>query len=209
MGHRRQMTTIDYYFSTISPFVYLARTRLEAIAARQGAKVVYKPLDVVALAPLTGGQRLAERHASRKAYRLQELRRHAAKQGMAINLQPAFFPTNAAPSSYAIIAAARAVEQGKASGDIGALVHGFCRAVWQEERNIAEDEVVRAVLSAHGFDPALADSGLLLGAETYAANLDEAVARGVFGTPFYIVTEERFWGQDRLEDLDLYLAGKL
>ena len=39
--------------------------------------------------------------------------------------------------------------------------------------------------------------------------VEEAVARGVFGVPFYIVGDERFWGQDRLEDLDLHLSGKL
>ena len=48
-----------------------------------------------------------------------------------------------------------------------------------------------------------------MAAETYAANLEEAVSRGVFGVPFFITGEERFWGQDRLEDLDLHLAGKL
>ncbi len=61
-----------------------------------------------------------------------------------------------------------------------------------------------------GFDPALADSGLLAGAETYARNLEEAVEAGAFGAPFYVVDDgARFWGQDRLEDLDLHLAGKL
>jgi 2-hydroxychromene-2-carboxylate isomerase len=39
--------------------------------------------------------------------------------------------------------------------------------------------------------------------------LEDAVEAGVFGAPFYIVEGERFWGQDRLDDLDLYLQGKL
>jgi 2-hydroxychromene-2-carboxylate isomerase len=70
--------------------------------------------------------------------------------------------------------------------------------------------VVRECLQKAGFDPALADKGLLSGAETYAANLEEAVNRGVFGAPFYVVDSgQLFWGQDRLEDLDLHLAGKL
>ncbi|MFP4327004.1 MAG: DsbA family protein, partial [Paracoccaceae bacterium] len=95
-------------------------------------------------------------------------------------------------------------------GDMGALVHGLLRACWAEERDIAEDAVIRDCLSDAGFDPGLADRGLLSGAETYAATLEDAVAKGVFGSPFYITdTDERFWGQDRLEDLDLHLAGKL
>jgi 2-hydroxychromene-2-carboxylate isomerase len=88
------------------------------------------------------------------------------------------------------------------------LAHGFLRACWAEEKDIADDTVVRACLEAAGFDPDLANSGLLEGAETYAANLEEAVSRGVFGSPFYITGEDhRFWGQDRLEDLDAHLAG--
>lgn len=197
------MTQIDYFFATMSPYCYLAGTRLEEIAARHGATVNYKPIAILALLPRTGGQVLAERHESRKAYRLQELRRQAAKWGMPLNLKPAFFPANPAPSCYAIIAAAAT------GGDVGALVHGFCRAVWAEDRDISDDAVVRDILSAHGFDPKLADSGMLSGAETYAANLEEAVTRGVFGTPTYLVGEEMFWGQDRLEDLDLHLAGKI
>jgi len=60
------------------------------------------------------------------------------------------------------------------------------------------------------FDPALADKGLLQGADTYARNLEEAVEKGVFGAPFYILDDaHKFWGQDRLEDLDLVMAGKL
>ena len=204
------MAQIDYFFSTISPFTYLSGTRLEAIAARHGMAVAYKPLDVLGLLDRTGGTRLPDRHHSRKDYRLQELRRQAKKIGMPINLQPAFFPANPAPSSYAIIAAQAAVEAGKAGGDLGALAHAFTRACWAEERDISDDGVVRAVLEENGFDPGLADRGLLLGAETYAKNLDEAVNRGVFGVPFYITGgDERFWGQDRLEDLDAHLAGRL
>lgn len=195
---------IDYFFATISPFVYLAGTRMEAIAARHGATVVYKPLDGPALFPRTGGQVLAERHPSRKAYRLQELRRQSKKLGMTLNLQPAFFPVNPAPSSYAVISAAKA-----GGGDLGGLVHGFTRAVWAENRNIADGEVVQDILGAHGYDPALADRGMLASAETYVANLEEAVSRGVFGLPSYLVGDEVFWGQDRLDDLDLYLSGKL
>ena len=197
------MAQIDYFFATMSPYCYLAGTRLEEIAARHGAKIVYKPIAILALLPRTGGQVLADRHESRRAYRLQELRRQAAKLGMPLNLKPAFFPANPAPSCYAIIAAAAT------GAEVGPLVHAFCRAVWAEDRDIADDAVVKDILIANGFDAKLADSGMLAGAETYAANLEEAVARGVFGVPSYLVGDEAFWGQDRLEDLDLFLAGKL
>lgn len=198
------MAHIDYYFATISPFTYIAGTRLEEIAAKHGASLRYKPLDVVALFGRTGGLPPKQRHESRQAYRLQEMRRQAAKAGVPINLAPMFWPTNPAPSSYAIIAA-----QNAGGGDLGALVHGLTRACWAEDKNIAEDDVIREALVAAGFDAGLADSGLLAGAEAYAANLEEAASRGVFGAPFYLVGDEHFWGQDRLDDLDLHLAGRL
>lgn len=199
------MAHIDYFFATISPFTYLAGTRLEEIAARHGATITYKPLDIMALFARTGGTHPKDRHPNRMAYRAQELDRAARKLGMPINLQPAFFPTNMAPSSYALIAA-----QDAGGGDVGALAHSLLRACWAEERDIAQDEVIRDCLSAAGFEPSLADSGLLAGAETYAANLEEAVERGAFGSPFYITDDDaRFWGQVSLEDLDLHLAGKL
>lgn len=198
------MLQIDYFFSTLSPYTYLAGTRLEDIAARHGATVAYRPFDIGALFARTGGTPLPQRHDSRKAYRLQELRRQSVKTGLPLNPQPMFWPVNAAPSSYAIIAAARSGQ-----GDVGALTHAFLRACWAENRNIAEDDVIRDILAANGFAPDIADRGMLMAAETYAQNLEEAVARGVFGSPFYIVGDERFWGQDRLEDLDLHLSGKL
>ena len=76
--------------------------------------------------------------------------------------------------------------------------------VEQVARNVRENA------SDAGFDPDLANSGLLSGAMTYEANAEEAVQVGAFGAPFYLVDgKEGFWGQDRLEMLDRYLSGKL
>ncbi len=202
------MARIDYYFTVLSPYVYLAGTRPAEIAARHGAELRYLPLDANALFARTGGLALKDRHESRRAYRLQELRRQSKKAGLVLNTAPARWPTNPAPASYALIGAQAAKDKG-AGGDLAVLLHGFGRAAWAEDRDIAEDEVIRDCLSAAGFDPGLADSSLLIGAETYAANLEEAATRGVFGAPFFVVGDEMFWGQDRLDDLDLHLAGRL
>lgn len=198
------MAHIDYYFSTISPFTYFAGSRLEETAAKHGATVTYKPIDIIGLFGRTGGTPPGQRHPNRQAYRLQELARASAKSGLPYNEKPAHFPTNAAPSSYAVIAA-----QAAGGGDLAKLCQSLLSAVWAEEQDIAEDNVIKTCLDAAGFDPALADSGLLAGAETYTANLEEAVERGVFGAPFYLVDSgQMFWGHDRLEDLDAHLAGK-
>jgi len=196
------MAHIDYYFATLSPYTYLAGRRLERIAEGRGATLTYKPLDIVALFARTGGTPPRDRHPSRQEYRAQELTRQARKQGLPLNLRPAHWPTNGAPAAYAVIAA-----QNAGGGDLGLLVHAITRSVWADDLDIAEDDVIRACLTEAGFDPGLADRGLLQGAETYGANLEQAVEHGVFGAPFYVVDDgQRFWGQDRLDDLDTHLA---
>jgi 2-hydroxychromene-2-carboxylate isomerase len=198
------MPHIDYYFTTLSPWSYLAGQRMEDIARRHGASVTYKPVDIGQVFARTGGTLPKDRHPSRMAYRAQELPRWAAHLGMPFNLHPAHWPTNGAPAAYAIIAA-----QAAGGGDLAGLVHAITRAVWAEDKNIAEDAVIREALSANGFDPSLADKGLFTGAETYARNTEDAVAAGAFGSPFYITDDgEKFWGQDRLDFLDRHLAAR-
>jgi 2-hydroxychromene-2-carboxylate isomerase len=199
------MPHIDYYFATISPFTYLVGTRLAEIAAKHGATMTYKPLDIMGLFGRTGGTPPKDRHINRQEYRLQDMRRRAARLDMPLNLKPAHWPTNMAPSGYAIIAAQKA-----GGGDLGKLVAELTKACWAGEKDIAQDDVIRACLEEAGFDGDLVDKGMLASAEEYAHNLEDAVNAGAFGAPFFIVDSgERFWGEDRLDDLDAHLAGKL
>lgn len=198
------MAQIDYYFTVLSPWAYLAGLRLEQIAKQHGAQITYKPIDIGQVFARTGGTLPKDRHPSRMEYRAQELPRWARRLDLPLNLKPAHWPTNAAPASYAIIAAQRA-----GSGDAGALVHDVLRAVWAEDRDIAQDDVIRDLLARNGFDAKLADTGLLAGAETYARNTEDAVTAGAFGSPFYITDDgAKFWGQDRLDFLAEHLANR-
>ena len=197
------MPHIDYYFATISPFTYLAGPEFEAVVAKHGATVTYKPLDIMGLFGRTGGVAPKDRHPNRQEYRLQDMRRRAIVTGLPFNQAPAHFPANMAPSSYAVIAAQNA------GGNVGALVQALTRSCWADDKDVSDEAVIRACLEETGFDPDLASSGMLEGAETYAANLEEAISKGVFGAPFFISeSDERFWGQDRIDDLDRHLSGE-
>jgi 2-hydroxychromene-2-carboxylate isomerase len=198
------MPHIDYYFATISPFTYLTGTRPAEIAKKHGATITYKPLDIMGLFARTGGVPPKDRHPNRQDYRLQDMARRSKRIGMPLNLKPMFWPTNPAPSGYAIIAAQNT------GGDVAALVHDFGAACWAQERDISQDDVIRDILERNGFDPALADKDMLTSAETFGKNLEDAVSAGAFGAPFFITdTDQRFWGEDRLDDLDAYLGGTL
>lgn len=194
------MAHIDYYMFTLSPFTYLAGDKLEKIAAKHGATITYKPFNLINVFDRTGGQKPADRHISRQLYREQELPRVAKHNGMDITPKPAFWPTNPAPSSYAIIAAQ------EAGGDVGGLCQTILRACWLEEKDIADEAFLKEALVAHGFDASLTESGMLLGAESFHRNTEQAVLANVFGAPSYVVGDQVFFGQDRLEHLDAYLA---
>ncbi len=195
------MPHIDYYLTPASPWVHMSGDRPARIAAAAGLELRYLPVDPAALFQRTGGLVLSQRHESRRDYRMQELRRWAAHHGLPMVLKPRHFPPNPAPASYALIAA-----QAAGGGDMAVLLQGLTRACWEEERDIAEDAVIRDCLSAAGFDPGLVHSGMLVGAETYGRNLAQAVAEGVFGFPFFVVEDEKFWGQDRLDMLAAHLG---
>lgn len=198
------MPHIDYYFAPLSPFTYLCGTRPGAIAAKHGATIAYKPLDIMQLFARTGGVPPKDRHPNRQVYRLQDMQRRAALLGMPINVKPAHWPTNGAPASYAIIAAQAA------GGDVAKLIACITRSCWADEKDIADDDVIRACLVEAGFDAGVADQGLLTSADTFAANLEEAIAKGAFGAPFFISDKDaRFWGEDRLADLEAHLSGQI
>ena len=195
------MAHIDYYMFTLSPFTYLAGDGLEKIVAKHGTTINYKPFHLMQVFERTGGTAPKDRHISRQEYRAQELPRIAKHNGMEITPKPAFWPTNPAPSCYAIIAA-----QAAGGGDVGGLCQSILRACWVEDKDIADDAVVKAALVANGFDASLTESGMLQGAEEFARNTEHAVMANVFGAPTYVVGDQVFFGQDRLAYLDAYLT---
>ena len=105
-----------------------------------------------------------------------------------------------APSCYAIIAA-----QQSGGGNIGGLCQSILKSCWLDNKDISDDNVIKDALILNGFDPSLTDSGLLEGAETFSRNTEDAINANVFGSPSYVVNDQVFFGQDRLDYLEKYL----
>ena len=197
------MAHIDYYFTVLSPFAYLCGDRMEQVATKHGATVAYKPVDIMQLFSEMGGTPPAQRHESRKEYRMHDLRHVSALSGMPINLTPAHWPVDQKPASARIVAASMA------GADAGALTRAIMRAVWAEERDISDAATLDAIVSETGIDPATLTPHLPEAQAAFDPMTAEAMKNGVFGAPFYIADGERFWGQDRIVHLDAHLAGKL
>ena len=195
--------SVDYFFTPVSPFTYMGHDRFVAIAARHGASINVKPVDLGKVFAVSGGLPLKQRAAQRQAYRLFELKRWSRLLGLPLNLQPKFFPVPADLASKWILAA---LEQGPDAGL--KLAGAFMRAVWAEDRNVSDADTLASIAREQGFDAAaLADRA---GAEAigsrYATLTQEAIDRQVFGAPTFIYRDEPFWGQDRLDFLDRSLA---
>jgi 2-hydroxychromene-2-carboxylate isomerase len=89
-------------------------------------------------------------------------------------------------------------------GDPDRFLRAAFEAIWEEERNLGDADVIAALLAECGFDaPQILDEAAGPSTESvYLLNLENALAADVFGAPSYVLAGEVFWGQDRLELLD-------
>ena len=199
--------TIEYYFALASPWSYLGNDRLREIAADRDAVVDPVIVDYDRMFAAAGTVPLPERPRLRKAYRLVELRRWSAWRGVPLVPEPQHYRGEVEEPDERL--GALMVTAAKAAGeDSFALAHAISRALWAEERFPFARAELLSIASENGFD----GSSLLAAADRpetarlYESQTDQAIARGVFGMPFYIYRDEPFWGQDRLEMLEAALA---
>ncbi len=187
--------TVDYFLSTSSPWTYLGSKLFTDMTNRVGATVNVYPVNFGEIFPVSGGLPLPKRAPQRQAYRLMELARWKRRRGSSMQIQPANFPSTAPVSSYAIIAAR------EAGMDVLTLSNAILAALWEDDRNIDDPDVVAGICDANGLDAdrtmAAAETSAI--AKRFEDDTRMAIDRGVFGAPTYLIDEELFWGQDRLD----------
>jgi carboxymethylenebutenolidase len=195
---------IDYYVSLNSPWTHLGAARIEAMAMGNNATMRIYPVDLGAVFAKSGGLPLPQRSPQRQAYRLQELARWRDHLGIPIHTQPKFFPANEQLTSGCVIAVRETI------GDQPAikLAHRILKALWQEEKNPADATTLAALITDTGLD---ADQITRLGGDPKwtdrrLADTQAALDRNIFGAPSYVIGDEIFWGQDRLEFVQRRLA---
>lgn len=196
------MTNIDYYFFSISPFTYLGHKAIVDVAAKHGATLNIKPSNLMAIWEVSGAVPPPQRPPVRQRHRLLEIVRSADIRGLPINKSPAHFPVDASLADNSIIAL---LEMGENPVDYMGDVFA---AVWVNEQNIADEEVLSSLLKKRGFD---AEAVLAMAkteeiAAIRARNAQDAVDADAVGVPAYVVNGEVFWGQDRIEHIDHMLT---
>ena len=155
------------------------------------------PIELGEVFVATGGRPFAERPPARRSYRQLELARWSKRLDVPLILEPRFYPVDRLPASCLLIAARRI------GADALELSHAVLRAIWQEERNIADWKTLALLAHDLGFNGgelvALAQEKTIL--NEYRCNTERAIEAQVFGAPTFVVDGERFWGQDRLDFL--------
>ena len=196
--------SVDYYFAPQSPWAYLGHQRFQNILKKSGASVSVMPIDLGGkVFPISGGLPLGQRAPQRQAYRLTELARFSKWLGAPLHLKPTFFPVSGDDAAKLIIAVDMAVGADAAMNISGAILS----AVWSQQRNIADEKTLAELLHEQHLPVACLEQTYSQAVhERYESYTQMAIDAGVFGAPSYVLADEIFWGQDRLDFVERALA---
>ncbi|MFT5445909.1 MAG: 2-hydroxychromene-2-carboxylate isomerase [Gammaproteobacteria bacterium] len=192
---------IDFYFDFSSPYGYFAAMRIDDVATRHSRLVRWQPYMMGVAMKLSGAKPLVARELV-KDYATHDLARTARLYGLEFAI-PEPFPV-------ATVAAARAFWWMNEQSIDGAktLAKALYRAYFVHGRNIGEQAVVLEVAAENGIDQNTLETAM--GNDKVKAKLksvtDNAIEAGVFGSPYFIVEDEPFWGNDRIGQIDEWLA---
>jgi 2-hydroxychromene-2-carboxylate isomerase len=194
---------IDFYFDFSSPYGYFASTRVDELAARHDRSVTWRPILLGAVFKVTGGQPLPT-IPLKGSYTAHDLARTARLLKIPFKMPSRFPVGGTAPSRAYYWVADR--DPALARTLARALFHAY----FAEDRDISNPEVTGNVAAKLGVDKgelmqALADPGVK---ERLRIEVDAAIERGVFGSPYIVVDGEPFWGSDRLDQVEKWLQAR-
>ena len=195
---------IEYFFSFISLWSYIGSHVFQDIARRHNARVEYKPINLFDAFEAGGSKKVRERPMPRQAYRIVEMKRWRDHYGIPLTMWPRHYPVDPSLGHRMTLVALRD------GSDVTAFVHAGLKAVWADELNVEDAPTLVRLADAAGLKGTQllkdVDDPQIKGRE--AALTQEAVNRQLFGAPFYFYRGEPFWGQDRLDHLDLAIKSR-
>lgn len=191
--------TVEFYYDYASPAAYLAWTQIYKIAERTDATVVRKPALLGGIFKETGNSAPITVPAKGR-WMLIDLMRYAKRYDVPFKMNSKF-PLNT-------IYLMRGALYARHEGFLEAYDKACFEAIWVNDQNMGDPEVVTKVMADAGFDPAAIGASMQNGdikKELFAVTA-EAVENGLFGMPGFIVDGELYWGQDRLDFVEEALS---
>ncbi|MFJ2992126.1 2-hydroxychromene-2-carboxylate isomerase [Pandoraea sp. NPDC087047] len=194
-------SAIDFYFDFASPDGYFASTCIDDIASRNGRGVAWHPilLDIVYK---VNGAGAPVQHPVKTAYLRHDVARTARFLGIDYK-RPTHFPIPTQAAERAVLWV-----QDHHGGDLSAeFARSIFRALYVEDVNIGDPAELVRLGEALDIDGEALSAGMhsVAAKDHLKAEIDLAIARGVFGSPFVIVDGEPFWGFDRLAQVEVCL----
>lgn len=192
---------IDFYFEYSSPYGYFASNRIEALAAKHGRSVAWKPFLLGAVFKTEGTQSLIS-YPKKGEYSKRDIERSARFLGIPF-VWPPDFPVYTVHAARATLWAQRTHPDRAVD-----LIHALYHRVFGVGRQIGHFGDVLDVVAEIGLD-AVAAEAALRSPDVKTALRDAtqaAMDAGVFGSPYMIADGEPFWGADRLDMLDAWLS---
>jgi 2-hydroxychromene-2-carboxylate isomerase len=184
------MATLEFFYDFVSPYSYLASTRVEAIAARTGATLRWRPFLLGGVFKATGNLAPIETPAKGKQMWI-DLDRWSRRLGVPLR-RPDTFP-------FSSILPLRAAFAAEAAGRLVPYTHAVYRAAWADGREVTRPEVLAAVATEAGLDGAALVAAAPAHKEALMRQTQEAIDRGAFGAPSCFVGEQLYTGNDRLD----------
>lgn len=192
---------IDFYFDFSSPYGYLASTRIDALAARFGRSVEWRPFLLGVAFKVSGAQALTTLPPIKADYFKRDFLRSARMLGVPFKL-PEKFPFLAVQASRAFYWLDE-----RDPGQAKALAQALFHAALAEGRDVSGAEAVADIAVTLGLDRTAVLAGINDPAvkEKLRSEVEAGLARGVFGSPFFFIDGEPFWGSDRLPMVERWL----
>ena len=184
--------TVEFWFEFASTYSYPAAARIDRVAG--DVPVLYRPF---LLGPLFRAQGWDDSpfnlYPAKGRYMWRDLARVCAAEGLGFR-RPSVFPRNG-------LLAARLATAAEGESWLPAFVRATYDANFVGDRDIADPAVLASLLEARGVDPGawLARAGEDAVKARLRERTEEASRKGVFGAPSFVVGDELFWGNDRLE----------
>lgn len=190
--------TVELFYDIASSYSYLAATQMDALAARTGAEIRWRPFLLGGVFKASGND-MPARVASKARWMVGDLDRWAKRYGVTLRI-PSRFPLSTIAPQRALIAADRLYGQGAQK----TLALGLFHAYWALDADVSDKAVIASVANEKGLegDAIVAAIDAQETKDALRANTEEAVARGAFGAPAMFHDGELYWGNDRLTLLE-------
>ena len=192
---------IDFYFDFSSPYAYFASSRIEALAARHGRAARWRPMLLGAALKIMGTPPMPM-IPLKGDYARRDIERSARFYGIEFRM-PSVFPI----ATHAPLRAFYWLD-GRDPAAAKMLANALLHAYFVEDRDISAAAVTIDVVQALGHSAAQVEAALNDQAlkDHVRGEVDAAIARGVFGSPYIVIDDEPFWGTDRLDQAERWLV---